>query len=122
VTRIQGVVAAIVTLLLSVGGCSTQTQPAIGLITKTDTNLFFVKMREGAQAAASSEGVRLLTGAGKADGDNAGQITAIENMVAAGARAILITPNDKIELCRSSRWMNANRFRGAILFSSPLAV
>ena len=28
------------------------------------------------------------------DGDNAGQVTAIENMVAAGAKAILITPSD----------------------------
>ncbi|HJV95732.1 MAG TPA: substrate-binding domain-containing protein, partial [Albitalea sp.] len=28
------------------------------------------------------------------DGDNAGQVTAIENMMAAGAKTILITPND----------------------------
>ena len=84
----------IIMLFLSVGSFSAQTQPVIGLITKTETNPFFVKMKEGAQAAANSNGARLLTGAGKADGDNAGQVTAMENMIAAGARAILITPND----------------------------
>ena len=68
--------------------------PVIGLITKTDTNPFFVKMKEGAQAAAKEQGAKLLSAAGKADGDNAGQVTAIENMIAGGAKTILITPND----------------------------
>ncbi len=71
-----------------------QKPPIIGLITKTDANPFFVKMREGAQSAATTHGVRLLTGAGRNDGDNAGQVTAIENMMAAGARVIMITVND----------------------------
>ena len=66
----------------------------VGLITKTETNPFFVKMKEGAQKAADAAGVELLTAAGKFDGDNAGQVTAIENMVAAGAKGILITPSD----------------------------
>ncbi len=69
-------------------------EPIIGLITKTDTNPFFVKMRQGAQSAAKKDGVTLLTAAGKFDGDNASQVTAIENMTAAGAKAILITPSD----------------------------
>ncbi len=69
-------------------------QPVIGLITKTETNPFFVKMKEGAQAAATAKGAKLLSAAGKADGDNAGQVTAIENMMAAGAKTILITPSD----------------------------
>src|SRR4030095_14516408 len=69
-------------------------QPVIGLITKTDTNPFFVKMKEGAQAAATAKGAKLLSAAGKSDGDNAGQVTAIENMITAGAKTILITPND----------------------------
>ncbi|MFI9150597.1 sugar ABC transporter substrate-binding protein [Streptomyces sp. NPDC053367] len=66
----------------------------VGLITKTDTNPFFVKMKEGAEKAAKAEGVELMTAAGKFDGDNAGQVTAIENMVAAGVKGILITPSD----------------------------
>jgi fructose transport system substrate-binding protein len=69
-------------------------QPVIGLITKTDTNPFFVKMKEGAEKAAKKDGVQLMTAAGKFDGDNAGQVTAIENMVAAGVKGILITPSD----------------------------
>jgi fructose transport system substrate-binding protein len=35
-----------------------------------------------------------MSAAGKADGDNAGQVTALENMVTAGAKTILITPSD----------------------------
>ncbi|MDK1474789.1 sugar ABC transporter substrate-binding protein [Streptomyces sp. 549] len=66
----------------------------VGLITKTDTNPFFVKMKEGAEQAAKENGVELSTAAGKFDGDNAGQITAVENMVAAGVKGILITPSD----------------------------
>ena len=69
-------------------------QPIVGLITKTDTNPFFVKMKEGAEAAAKAKGAKLMSGAGKTDGDNAGQITHMENMIAAGAKTILITPSD----------------------------
>ena len=72
----------------------TPAQPVIGLITKTETNPFFVKMKEGADAAAKAKGAKLLSGAGKTDGDNAGQVTAMENMIAAGAKTILITPSD----------------------------
>lgn len=66
----------------------------IGLITKTETNPFFVKMKEGAQSKADELGVKLLTGAGASDGDNEGQVTAMENMINAGAKGILITPSD----------------------------
>ena len=69
-------------------------EPVIGLITKTDTNPFFVKMKEGATEAAKAKGAKVIAGAGKADGDNAGQVTAMENMIAAGAKTILITPSD----------------------------
>jgi len=71
-----------------------KSQVVVGLITKTDTNPFFVKMKEGAQKAAKQYGAKLLTAAGKFDGDNASQVTAIENMVTAGAKGILITPSD----------------------------
>jgi fructose transport system substrate-binding protein len=75
-------------------GAAAQQPPVIGLITKTETNPFFVKMKEGAQQAAQAKGGKLLTGAGKTDGDNAGQVTALENMINAGAKTILITPSD----------------------------
>ena len=81
-------------LLFHAGLAAAQSQPVIGLITKTESNAFFVKMKEGAAEAAKAKGAKLLTGAGKTDGDNAGQVTAMENMIAAGAKTILITPSD----------------------------
>ncbi|WP_219601773.1 substrate-binding domain-containing protein [Nonomuraea indica] len=66
----------------------------IGLITKTEANPFFVTMRQGAQAMATAQSATLMTAAGKYYGDNATQVTAIEKMVAAGVKGILITPND----------------------------
>lgn len=81
-------------LALAAGAVLAQAQPVIGLITKTETNPFFVKMKEGAEAAAKAQGAKLLSGAGKTDGDNAGQIAQMENMIAAGAKTILITPSD----------------------------
>ena len=68
--------------------------PYIGLITKTESNPFFVKMKEGAQKEATRLGAKFIAAAGKQDGDNAGQVAAIENMVAAGVNTILITPSD----------------------------
>ena len=81
-------------VVLMGGAAAAADQPVIGLITKTETNPFFVKMKEGATEAAKARGAKLLSGSGKADGDNAGQVTALENMIAAGAKTILITPND----------------------------
>ena len=69
-------------------------KPIVGLITKTDTNPFFVKMKEGASKAATEQGVTLQTFAGKKDGDNEAQVQAIESLISAGAKGILITPND----------------------------
>ena len=64
------------------------------LITKTDTNPFFVKMKEGATAAAEANGIELMTFAGKIDGDVESQVAAVESCIAAGASGILITPSD----------------------------
>ena len=91
-------------LLLGTAACSS-TAPAgdgdangdgdikIGLITKTDSNPFFVKMREAAQDAADSAGAELIALAGAFDGDNEGQVAAIENLVSQGVDGIMITPN-----------------------------
>lgn len=73
-------------------GASSPKPVIVGLITKTDANPFFVKMRQGAEREAAAKGAVLMTGAGKASDDAAGQVTALENMVSAGAKAILITP------------------------------
>jgi fructose transport system substrate-binding protein len=67
------------------------------LITKNNTNPFFVKMKEGAEAAAKAAGLDFQAYAGEKDGDAGPQITAIENCVAGGAKGILITPsNDSV--------------------------
>jgi fructose transport system substrate-binding protein len=66
----------------------------IGLITKTDNNPFFVKMHEGAAAKAKELGATLQAFAGKFDGDNDTQVAAIESLISAGAKGILITPSD----------------------------
>jgi fructose transport system substrate-binding protein len=76
------------------GSSSGGDKPIVGLITKTDTNPFFVKMKEGAQKAADAAGVTLQSFAGKSDGDNEAQVQAIENLISAGAKGILITPSD----------------------------
>lgn len=86
--------AGILSVIVSTAAAAQKPQPIIGLITKTETNPFFVKMKEGAQAAAAARGAKLLSGAGKNDGDNAGQVTAMENMIAAGAQVIMITVAD----------------------------
>lgn len=66
----------------------------IGLITKTDSNPYFVSMRSAAQDEADKMGADLTAAAGTADGDNDSQVTAVQNMIASGVKAILITPND----------------------------
>src|SRR3954453_14981617 len=76
------------------GSSSKDKQVPIGLITKTETNPFFVKMKEGAQAQAKKDNVKLLTASGKQDTDNASQVTAIENMTTQGAKVILDVPAD----------------------------
>ncbi|KPB02015.1 sugar ABC transporter substrate-binding protein [Ahrensia marina] len=71
------------------------------LITKTDTNPFFVKMKEGAEAKAAELGVELKTFAGKIDGDHETQVAAIETCIADGAKGILITASDTSSIVSS---------------------
>ena len=80
-------------LALSAGMASAEGVAAC-LITKTDTNPFFVKMKEGAEAKAAELGIMLKSYAGKIDGDHESQVAAIEACVADGAKGILITASD----------------------------
>jgi len=64
------------------------------LITRTDTNPFYIKMKAGAEKEAAELGIVLKTYAGKVDGDNESQVAAIETCIADGARGILIAPSD----------------------------
>ena len=84
--------SSVVALTALAGAASADT--AACLITKTDTNPFFVKMKEGATAAAEANGITLSTYAGKIDGDVESQVAAVETCIASGAKGILITPTD----------------------------
>jgi fructose transport system substrate-binding protein len=66
----------------------------IGLVTKTEVNPYFVKLRQAATAEAEKRGAKLLARFGKFDGDNEGQVAAIENFISAGVKGILITPSN----------------------------
>ncbi len=80
-------------LALSAGFASAEGVSAC-LITKTDTNPFFVKMKEGAEAKAAELGVTLKSYAGKVDGDHDSQVAAVESCIADGAKGILIAASD----------------------------
>ena len=79
---------------MSVTAAESTDQILIGLITKTEVNPFFVKMRQAAAAEAEKHGAKLIARFGKFDGDNEGQVAAIENMISAGVKGILITPSN----------------------------
>ncbi|MDX6630264.1 MAG: fructose transport system substrate-binding protein, partial [Gaiellales bacterium] len=79
-------VACLIVAAVAASGASAKPAGAgatiqVGLITKDVTNPFFVKMKAGATAQAKKLGATLVYAAGKNSSDNAGQITAIENMV-----------------------------------------
>nr|WP_246392999.1 sugar ABC transporter substrate-binding protein [Aureimonas pseudogalii] len=76
------------------GAASAQSPMTVCLITKTDTNPFFVKMKEGAEAKAKELGINLQSYAGRVDGDSDSQVQAIESCIAAGAKGILIAASD----------------------------
>jgi fructose transport system substrate-binding protein len=75
-------------------GASSGGKVSIGLVTKTNSNPYFVKLRESAQAEAAAKGAKLIALAGKFDGDNQGQVDAINNLVTQGVKGILITPSN----------------------------
>jgi fructose transport system substrate-binding protein len=91
-TRRCRAVAALSALALA-ASCG-KSRMIVGLVTKSNTNPYFVSMREGAERAARDAGVELRTFAGRYDGDNDTQVQAVENLTAAGATAILITASD----------------------------
>lgn len=70
-----------------------QDQIAVTLITKDNINPFFITMQQGAKEAGAQNGVDITLAAGAKDGDEDGQVKAIEAAVARGDQGILITPS-----------------------------
>lgn len=101
--RFRGAAVAVASLsLVALAACGSDSDDSssgdsdaikIGIVTKTDSNPFFVKLREAAKEEAENSGATVIALAGKEDGDNEGQVTAIENLVSQGVKGILITPN-----------------------------
>jgi fructose transport system substrate-binding protein len=92
-----GLIAATAMGLLAMAGAANaggHEGATVCLITKTDTNPFFVKMKEGAEAKATELGMTLKAFAGKVDGDHETQVAAIETCILDGAKGILLTASD----------------------------
>src|SRR4051794_14276257 len=51
-------------------------------------------MKEGASNSAKTLGASVQSFAGKKDGDNESQVAAVENLISAGAKGLMITPSD----------------------------
>jgi fructose transport system substrate-binding protein len=85
------VIGCIVALLSSCGGNGDKT--GVSLIIKTQTNPYFVSMKQAAQESARKSGAHLSVAAGQADGDTQSQINAIDTAIARGDKGILITSN-----------------------------
>lgn len=94
--RTAAIVAVAEASMLVLSACSKSDsgsdKVAVSLITKDQSNPFFVAMIKGATAKAESLGVELTVSSGKDESDYAGQIAAIENAVSAKHAGILIVP------------------------------
>jgi fructose transport system substrate-binding protein len=85
-------------LALALSSAPSMAGDIVGLVTKTNTNPFFVKMKQGFEAKAKELGLTPQAYAGKFDGDNDGEVRAIEQLIAAGAKGILLVPSDSIAI------------------------
>lgn len=89
------------------GGGTDDETVNVTLILKDLVNPFFVALEEGAQAQAEIDNVAITVEAGSKDGDEQGQIQAIENAITRGDDGILILPSgpgvyDAIERAREA--------------------
>jgi fructose transport system substrate-binding protein len=67
----------------------------IGVVTKTDGNPYFIRIQDAATAAAAQwRGARVQAMAGRYDGDNDGQVAAVKQLLAAGAKGLLVVPSN----------------------------
>lgn len=88
------VIGAALALTLSSVGSAQDDKILVGLVVKDLQNPFFVKMIEGAEAKAAELGMDFQALSGETSADNEGQVEAIENLIAAGAKGLLLTASD----------------------------
>jgi fructose transport system substrate-binding protein len=94
------VVAVTAALAIGAAACDPADEDpiTIGLITKQETNPYWITLREVAEDTARDEGVDLLTATGQSDTDVASQQAALEDMTRRGVDGILIAVNDSTAL------------------------
>ena len=94
--RTAAIVAVAAASMLVLSACSNSDsgsdKVAVSLITKDQSNPFFVAMIKGATEKAETLGVELTVTSGVDESDYAGQIAAIENAISAKHAGILIVP------------------------------
>lgn len=108
--------ATAVAVLAALCGACSRDEPGVRacLITKTDSNPFFVKMREGARSKAAELDVEFTALAGREEGDNEGQIAALESCIARGVDGILLVPTDSSAIVDT---VNAARAQGILVIA-----
>jgi fructose transport system substrate-binding protein len=90
----------------------------VGLVTKTEVNPYFVKLRQAAAAEAAKDGATLIARAGKFDGDNEGQVDAIEDLISAKVEGILVTPSNSTGILKA---IAAARAKGILVIALDTA-
>lgn len=92
--RRLGALATLGCVLVLLAGCGGNgDSTGVSLILKTQTNPYFVSMKQAAAEQAKKSGAHLSVAAGNADGDTQTQINAIDTAIARGDKGILITSN-----------------------------
>ena len=91
--------ALAVGITAALGACADNRPPvSIGLITKQETNPYWVTWRTVAEDSARKAGATLTTATGSSDVDVEAQRTALKEMVDKGVNGILITPTNSTAL------------------------
>ena len=93
VGRTSAVIVALslAALLTSCGSADDRT--GVSLILKTQTNPYFVSMKDADQKQADKVDARLSVATGNADGDTQTQINAIDTAIARGDKGVAISSN-----------------------------
>ena len=86
------------------GGKSTGRSKEIGLVISTQTNPFFVSLKEGAEAKAKELGVEIIVL--DSQDDPAKEISNMEDLITKGVDLILVNPTDSEAVVNSVRAAN----------------
>jgi ribose transport system substrate-binding protein len=100
--KMMGVATAAATTSLVAGKASAQDKVSIALIPGLTADGFYITMHKGAEAAAKAVGVDLIY-QGAAEWNATLQVPIIDAIIAKKPHAIMIAPNDKVQLIEPLR-------------------